>query len=42
MKFWGGILNENVLRVSLWEYNGVDLAVVIHKMDLQALFDVVW
>lgn len=32
---------ESTLRLVLWESNGVDLAVVIHKVDLQALTDVV-
>lgn len=30
------------LWLVLWEGNGVDLTVVIHKVDLQALGDVVW
>lgn len=33
---------ESMLWLVQWKDNGVDLAVVIHKVDLQALGDVVW
>lgn len=38
---FGGVF-KNLMTLSLLKYDGVDLTVVVHKVDLQAFSDVIW